>query len=166
MGHVPEKSKRRCWLRPTRPPAPVIPTTPSTNAPRHFQRTPGSCGAGGVQFSAEFEAYRQPPGELPDRMASEAPDVSPIAAGGGAMPADTATFLGVGGDLTPGVISPGEARAMGRPDLAGYTKEVGADGQVVAVPPEGGYDPQAAAAAEAAQSWAADASALLEVAGY
>ena len=109
--------------------------------------------------SAEFEAFAAT-GRLPDRLR---PDT--VLAGGGAMPADTATFLGVGGDLTPGVISPGEARAMGRPDLAGYTKEVGADGQVVAVPPEGGYDPQAAAAAEAAQSWAADASALLESQG-
>ena len=63
--------------------------------------------------SAEFEAYASA-GKLPDRLATESPNVSPGGPGRGTMPA------------------------------------------------EGGYDPEAAAAA---QSWAADASALLESQG-
>ena len=138
------------------------PNNPIDQRAAAFRELREVAGAEGFS-SAEFEAFAAT-GRLPDRLR---PDT--VLAGGGAMPADTATFLGVGGDLTPGVISPGEARAMGRPDLAGYTKEVGADGQVVAVPPEGGYDPQVAAAAEAAQSWAAaqsDRMGYLESKGY
>ncbi len=65
-----------------------------------------------------------------------APAQDGIAAGGGYLPADTDGVLSVGGDLAPHVLNPGEARAMGKPELAGYTIETDADGQRFAVPPD------------------------------
>ena len=77
-----------------------------------------------------------------------------MAGGGGYQPADTAGLLSVGGDRAPHVLTPGEARAMGKPELAGYTIETDADGQRFAVPPD------SKRAKSAIAEWNADVDAL------
>ena len=77
-----------------------------------------------------------------------------MAGGGGYQPADTTGLLTVGGDLAPHVLTPGEARAMGKPELAGYTIETDADGQRFAVPPD------EKRAESAVAEWNADVDAL------
>ena len=77
-----------------------------------------------------------------------------MAGGGGYQPADTTGLLSVGGDLSPHVLTPGEARAMGKPELAGYTIETDADGQRFAVPPD------SKRAKSAIAEWNADVDAL------
>ena len=116
-----------------RQPDPNDPIGRQVIAFRELQALAGPGGFTGREFSEYVDT-----GTIPGRLTPEpsAPAQEGMTAGGGYQPADTAGLLSVGGDLAPHVLTPGEARAMGKPELAGYTIETDADGRLFAVPPD------------------------------
>ena len=119
-----------------------------------FRELRALAGPGGFT-TQEFRKYVDQ-GEIPAHLKPEpsVPARDGMTAGGGYLPADTAGLLSVGGDPAPHVLTSGEARAMGKPELAGYTVEANADGQLFAVSPD------SKRAESALAEWNADVGAL------